>query len=91
LTQPLRELPTLPSLPKVCDPFFASLVVRAMVLRLLAYCGRHSAIFKWIKSQVVEKSAGFGELVVTSMDALLYGTYSFETGDFLTEKRNHGP
>jgi hypothetical protein len=46
--------------------------VRATVARPLAYRGRHSAKWKWIRGRVKAKSAGSGEPVFTSMDALLY-------------------
>jgi hypothetical protein len=43
-------------LPKVCGPFFMDLAVRAMFVRALAYRGRHSTIWEWIRGRVIAKS-----------------------------------
>jgi hypothetical protein len=64
----------LPKLPKECGSFFTALAVRATVVRPSAYCSRHSAIYQWISGRVIAKSAGSGEPVFTSMDALQYCT-----------------
>jgi hypothetical protein len=76
----LRELP------KVCGTFFAALAVCAMVVRLLEYPGRHKALCQWIRGRIIAKSAGSGEPILHGW--MLYCTdHSFETGDFLKEKR----
>jgi hypothetical protein len=86
VAQPLCKLTCLlvflRELPKVCGPFSAALVVRVMVVQPLAYCSCHSAMSQWNRSRVVANSAGSGELVFTSMDALLVRTVALRQAIF---------